>query len=91
MRKQSELKKALAKKLNLTLREAKTVFDTIEEIFLEDIKNGEGVRLFKFGKLLKRKMPARKIITVETGDVVEVPEKNRLNFRASAFLKKEMN
>ena len=91
MRKQSELRKALATKLNLTLREAKTVFDTIEEIFLEDIKNGEGVRLFKFGKLLKRKMPARKIITVETWAVAEVPEKNRLNFRASKFLKKEMN
>jgi bacterial DNA-binding protein len=91
MRKQSEIKKELATRLFITGREARFIYETLEDIFLEEIKKNGGVRLFNFGKLLQRKMPARKIVGIESGKTINVPAKNRLNFRASLRLKKEIN
>ena len=86
------IKQLKEKNLKLSLSEIETVIDTFSEIIEKALKEGRKVELRKFGtffvKKIKENYSAR---NPKTGELIYVPEKNKVRFRASKNLKKKIN
>ena len=88
-----ELIKQLKKKNpELNHSDLKTIIDTFCESISKSLKNDRDVELRNFGtffvKKIKEKLSAR---NPKTGDLIYVPEKNKVRFRASKKLKGFIN
>ena len=77
---------------NLSQSDLEVVIDTICQSIEQSIKSGEKVELRGFGtffvKKIKEKYSAR---NPKTEELIYVPEKNKVRFKASKFLKKFIN
>ena len=77
---------------NLSKIEIEIVIDTFSECILESLKQGRNVELRGFGtfciKKIKENYSAR---NPKTGELIYVPEKNKVRFRASKKLKEFLN
>ena len=86
------IKQLKEKNLKLSLSEIETVIDTFSEIIEKALKEGRKVELRKFGtffvKKIKENYSAR---NPKTGELIYVPEKNKVRFRASKNLNKKIN
>ena len=77
---------------NLSKIEIEIVIDTFSECILESLKQGRNVELRGFGtfciKKIKENYSAR---NPKTGELIYVPEKNKVRFRPSKKLKDFVN
>ena len=77
---------------NLSKIEIEIVIDTFSECILESLKQGRNVELRGFGtfciKKIKENYSAR---NPKTGELIYVPEKNKVRFKASKKLKELIN
>ena len=77
---------------NLSKIEIEIVIDTFSECILESLKQGRNVELRGFGtfciKKIKENYSAR---NPKTGELIYVPEKNKVRFRASKKVNKLIN
>ena len=77
---------------NLNQSELETVIDIFCKTLVEALKNGQNVELRGFGtffvKKIKEKYSAR---NPKTEELIYIPEKNKVRFKASKFLKKFIN
>jgi len=82
-----EFVKVLAENLGVSQKDAdvafSAVFGTLEEVLI----NGDEVSVPKFGKFFVGVQAARTCRNPQTGDPIEVPEKNVPKFKASSVLK----
>ena len=80
------------KNTNLSKIEIEIVIDTFSECILESLKQGRNVELRGFGtfciKKIKENYSAR---NPKTGELIYVPEKNKVRFKASKKLKEFLN
>ena len=77
--------------LGLNKREAKELVEVFFEEIRQSLENGEVVKLSGFGNFNlrdKRERPGR---NPKTGELIYVPEKNRVRFKASKKLKELIN
>lgn len=65
--------------------------DNFVKVLTESLKNGEEVNFLGFGKFTCENVPARTCRNLQTGEMIEVPERKRVKFKASASLKKVVN
>ena len=88
MSRQELIKKLKEKNPNLNKTEIENILDTFNESIKKALIEGKNVELRGFGtfsvKKIKEKFSAR---NPKTGELIYVPEKNRVRFKASKKLK----
>ena len=86
------IKQLKQKNPELNQSDLETVIDTFCESIEKALKNNSYIELRDFGtffvKKIKEKHSAR---NPKTGELIYVPEKNKVRFRASKNLKKKIN
>ena len=86
------IKQLKLKNQNLTRSDLETLVDVICKTIEDSLKDGKVVEIRRFGtffiKKIKEKYSAR---NPKTKELIYVPEKNKVRFRASKFLKKSIN
>lgn len=88
-------KDAIIRKLatdnELTLKQAKSLYEQILGTVGEALAEGTAVRLSGFGTLKVLDVAARTVRNPRTGEPVDVPARKRVRFSASAALKRGVN
>ena len=86
------IKQLKIKNPNLSQSDLETIIDTICQKIELSLKKGEKIELRGFGtffiKKIKEKYSAR---NPKTEELIYVPEKNKVRFKASKSLKKKIN
>ena len=86
------IKQLITKNSKLNRSEIDTVIEIFSNNIIKALKNGRKIELRGFGtffvKKIKENYSAR---NPKTGDLIYVPEKNKVRFRASKNLKKLIN
>ena len=92
MSRQELIKQLKKKNLKLNQSELEAVVDNFCDNIEKALKDGKKIELRGFGtffvKKIKEKYSAR---NPKTGELIYVPEKNKVRFRASKNLKKKIN
>lgn len=83
----ADLARSIAKKHNLTQKEAVSVVDAVLETITDALAQGEKVELRGFGSFAAKNRPARTARNPKTGEKVYVPPKVTPAFKASKALK----
>ena len=86
------IKQLKIKNPKLNIIELEKVLDSFAESIEKALREGRNIELRGFGtffvKKIKEKHSAR---NPKTGEIIYVPEKNKVRFKASKFLKKFIN
>jgi integration host factor subunit beta len=86
------IKQLKQKNLKLNQLELEEVIDTFCNEIKKALKNGKKFEIRGFGvffvKKIKEKYSAR---NPKNGELIYIPEKNKVRFRASKYLKKKIN
>lgn len=86
------IKQLITKNSKLNRSEIETVIEIFSNDIIKALKNGRKIELRGFGsffvKKIKENYSAR---NPKTGELIYVPEKNKVRFRASKKLKKIIN
>ena len=86
------IKQLITKNSKLNRSEIDTVIEIFSNNIIKALKNGRKIELRGFGtffvKKIKENYSAR---NPKTGELIYVPEKNKVRFKASKFLKKFIN
>ena len=86
------IKQLITKNSKLNRSEIETVIEIFSNDIIKALKNGRKIELRGFGsffvKKIKENYSAR---NPKTGELIYVPEKNKVRFRASKNLKKIIN
>ena len=86
------IKQLIIKNSKLNRSEIKTVIEVFNNNIVKALKNGRKIELRGFGtffvKKIKENYSAR---NPKTGELIYVPEKNKVRFKASKNLKKKIN
>ncbi len=80
--KKSDLVRATANKLGITMKDTETVLDGLLEVVTEALKEDEEVRISGFGALKTKTMAATQRRNPRTGAMVEVPAHKVVKFKA---------
>ena len=84
--KKAELIAAVAAKAEVSKAEAQKILDAAMDVTAETLKNGESVQLIGFATLSVVEKAARKGINPATKQVIEIPAKKAVKFKAGAKL-----
>ena len=86
------IKQLTTKNSKLNRSEIDTVIEVFSNNIIKALKNGRKIELRGFGtffvKKIKENYSAR---NPKTGELIYVPEKNKVRFKASKILKKKIN
>ena len=82
----ADLVKAVAAKAELSQVKAAEAIDAVLAAIAESLKKGENVQLIGFGSFAVVKKPARKGINPATKQVIDIPAKKAVKFKAGAKL-----
>ncbi len=92
MSRQKLIRQLKLKNQKLNLSELEKIFDIFCKSIEEALKKGENVELRGFGtfflKRIKEKFSAR---NPKTGELIYIPEKNKVRFKSSKKLKEYIN
>lgn len=83
----SEIVNALAESIDITKKQAITVYETLLKIAYEGAKTPEGIMLPGLGKLVKVKQKARDGRNPQTGEKIRIKAKTAVKFRLSKTAK----
>jgi len=82
-----ELVDTLAKKADLSKKDAKLCLDTLTDEITKALTNKEEVRLTGFGKFTTSERKARKGRNPQTGEEIQIPARTVPKFKAGKNLK----
>ena len=82
----AELIAAVAAKAEVSKAEAQKILDAAMDVTAETLKNGESVQLIGFATLSVVEKAARKCNNPATKQVIEIPAKKAVKFKAGAKL-----
>lgn len=83
----AELVKAVAEKADITQKAAARAVDAFVEVIQEAVSRGEEVRIPGFGAFLVKARGERKGRDIRTGEVITIPAKKAVAFKAGKDLK----
>ncbi|MGC9123793.1 MAG: HU family DNA-binding protein [Thermoplasmata archaeon] len=83
----TQISKVVSKKAGVTQKEAFLVIKYFIDEVLKNVDNGKKVNLVGFGIFERRKQKARKARNPKTKEIINIPEKYKLVFRASSKVK----
>lgn len=81
----------LAKKQDITKKDAETFLRELIALISENIEKNEPVKIKDFGVFKLVKVNARKSVDVNTGDAIEIPAHYKLSFTPDKLLKESIN
>lgn len=81
----------LAKKQDITKKDAETFLRELISVISENIEKNEPVRIKDFGVFKLVKVNARRSVDVNTGDAIEIPAHYKLSFTPDRLLKEAIN
>ncbi len=82
----AELVAAVAAKAEVSKAEAQKVLDAVLDVTVDALKNGESVQLVGYATLSVVEKAARKGINPATKQVIDIPAKKAVKFKAGAKL-----
>lgn len=82
----AELVAAVAAKAEVSKAEAQKVLDAVLDVTVDALKKGESVQLVGYATLSVVEKAARKGINPATKQVIEIPAKKAVKFKAGAKL-----
>lgn len=82
----NELIDAMAEKAGLTKVQAKNALDAFMCATSETLKKGDKLSLVGFGTFQVKERSARKGMNPKKGEIIEIPAKNVVKFKAGAQL-----
>ena len=83
----TELVKAVADKADITQKVAARAIDALIEVVQEAVARGEDVRIPGFGAFVVKERGERKGRDIRTGEVITIPAKKAVAFKAGKELK----
>lgn len=89
--KTQEFRKAVAEKLEVTQVEARSTLDGVFEVIEDILVEGKRVPLGDLGRLEVRERPARKARNPQTQEVIDVPARNVVAYKASKHSRELVN
>ena len=89
--KKSELIGKIAEKANLKKEDAKNALQAITESIAEALESNEKVSLIGFGTFSTKMRAERQGINPSNGEVITIPEKNVIKFKAGSDLETRVN
>ena len=87
----SELIEAMSQEMNLPLREASSVTNTILETMTEALANGDSIEIRGFGSFVVKKYDSYYGRNPKTGEKIKVPPKRLPFFKVGKELKERVN
>ena len=81
----------VAAELELSRKHVAGVCDAFLDALGDSLADGEEIHLSGFGVFMVKKKEAHTARNPKTGDSVEIPASNRVNFAASKILKEKIN
>lgn len=87
----AELISKVAEHTEMTKKDVLIIFDDIIDTVKETLSSGMGVDIYGFGKLEVKDVAARQARNPKTGEIVEVPAKKAVKFKAAKALKEAVN
>lgn len=76
------LVREIATDAEVTQKVAARILDSFKEIIIDELENGEEVRLHEFGKFEVRRRAAKQGRDPRNGNVINIPERNVVKFTA---------
>ena len=86
----SELIEALAEAMNIPIREAASITNTIIETMSDALARGESIEIRGFGSFSVNYRPARKGRNPKSGEAVSVPAKYVPHFKAGKEMRERV-
>jgi integration host factor subunit beta len=87
----SQLIEALAQEINLPLREASPITDTILDTMVEALTAGDSIEIRGFGSFVVKEYDSYIGRNPKTGDSIKVPSKKLPFFKVGKDLKEKVN
>jgi len=87
----SQLIEALAQEINLPLREASPITDTILDTMVEALAAGDSIEIRGFGSFVVKEYESYIGRNPKTGDSIQVPPKKLPFFKVGKELKEKVN
>ena len=87
----SELIEKLSLETNLPLREAASIANTILDVMIDALANGDNIEIRGFGSFVVKKYDSYNGRNPKTGDKIEVPPKRLPFFKVGKELKERVN
>lgn len=75
----------IAEKTDMKLKDINAVLDGFVSVMEDAFNTGERVELRGFGNFIKKTRKARKGRNMQTGEIIDVPEKSILTFKQSSL------
>lgn len=88
--KKSELVRATASRLDITIKDTETVLNGLLDTIVDALKNEEEVRVSGFGMIKTKTMASTQRRNPRTGEMVEVPAHKIVKFKPFENLKNEV-
>jgi DNA-binding protein HU-beta len=85
-----ELLSELSKRLGKSQKEVSRMLDFTSQAIVSSLKKGETVSIQGFGSLEPREKQEREIVNPTTKEVIKVPAKVSINFKAGTILKEKI-
>lgn len=83
----AQLIEVLYEQIGLNKREAKDMVDAFFEQIVQQLQNGQEVKISGFGNFCVRSKASRPGRNPKTGEAVDIPARKTVTFRASSKLK----
>ena len=89
--KKPEMIEVLSNKTGLTKADCEKVFNATFDIFKEELSNGNKVSVAGFGVFSTSQRAAREGRNPQTGEIVQIPARTAVTFKAGTALKESVN
>lgn len=83
----ADLSKLMAEKFSLTKKDGAAVVDMFIDTITQTLVKGEKVQLSGFGNFEVKRREARQGRNPKTGEIIQIPAKKKIAFRAAKTLK----
>ncbi|MEE9193797.1 MAG: integration host factor subunit alpha [Thermodesulfobacteriota bacterium] len=86
-----ELSEKIHRKIGLSKRESAEIVEYFFELLKENLTEGNGIKLPRFGSFRVQQRKARKGRNPSTGDTIEIGSRKAVVFKPSRFLRDAMD
>ena len=86
-----ELSEKIHRKIGLSKRESAEIVEYFFELLKENLTEGNGIKLPRFGSFRVQQRKARKGRNRSTGDTIEIGSRKAVVFKPSRFLRDAMD
>ena len=86
----AELIELISEKSGTARKTVENVFDTIFDVFADQLKSGERIKITGFGIFLVKNTKSRKGVNPATGEKITIPAGKKVSFKISKNLKEQL-